>query len=191
MAKTPAELEKEFTENAKEKTGRTMDQWLAMAKASGMKKQMEILNWLKKDHGLNHMQAGFVASIYLNGGKAVYQNEDNLLDIQFNKAEPMRPLYDLISEKILSAYPDTQVIAKKTYISFTAKREFAAVNIKPGEIRLGFDLGDKPFTEVLQKSKLAGPMPRISHMIILKDPKDFDKDAVSLLKESYTRCHTK
>jgi hypothetical protein len=189
MAKTPAELEKEFTENAKEKTGKTMDQWLAMVRAGGKSKQMEILNWLKKDHGLNHMQAGFVASIFLNDGKAVYQNEDNLLDMQFSRAASMRPLYDKLSENILSAFPDTQVIAKKTYISFTAKREFAAVNIRPGEIRLGFDLGDKPFTETLQKSKLSGPMPRISHMLILKDTKDLGKEIAALLKESYGRCH--
>jgi predicted transport protein len=76
--------------------------------------------------------------------------------------------------KIISEFQGTQLIPKKTYLSFTAVREFAAINVKPKEIRLGLDLGEEPFTEVLQKSKLIGPMPRISHMIILTDIKQFD-----------------
>ena len=45
----------------------------------------------------------------------------------------MRPLFDTISEKILSAFPGTQLIPKKTYLSFTAVREFAAINVKAAE----------------------------------------------------------
>ena len=69
MAKTPAEFEQEFIQTAKEKTGKSLDEWLALVAPGGFSKQMEILNWLKAEHKLNHMQAGFIASIYLNKGK--------------------------------------------------------------------------------------------------------------------------
>lgn len=189
MAKTPAEFEQEFIQTAKEKTGKSLDEWLAVVKASGYTKQMEILNWLKKEHQLNHMQAQFVAGIYLNDGNVVYQNEGSLLENQFMKCEAMKPLFEAVSSKILNQFPETQLIAKKTYVSFTAQREFAAINIKPKEIRLGLDLGDEPFTDVLQKAKLSGPMPRISHMIVLTSADELDQKVADYLSQSYYRSN--
>lgn len=191
MAKTSGEFELEFIQTAKEKTGKTLEQWLAVVKPKGFTKQMEILNWLKSEHKLNHMQASFVAGIYLNNGKPVYQSEDNLLENQFVKSESMKPLFDFVSQKILKDFPDTQMIAKKTYVSFTAAREFAAINIKPKELRLGMDLGDLPFNDTVQKTKLTGPMPRISHMVIITEEKHFDKKISDYLKQSYNRVNKK
>ncbi|MDQ3682814.1 MAG: DUF4287 domain-containing protein [Bacteroidota bacterium] len=113
MAKTSGEFEKEFIQTAKEKTGKSLEEWLSIAKASKLLKKMEIVNWLKTEHKLNHMQAGFVAGIYLNHGKTVYANEDNLLENQFVKCEEMRPLFDSISERILKDFPGTQLIPKR------------------------------------------------------------------------------
>lgn len=191
MAKTMGEFEREFMQSAKEQTGKSFDQWLALVKTSGLTKQMEILNWLKREHQLNHMQSQFVAGIYLNNGKPVYQNEDILLENQFAKCEAMRPVFDYISTKILNDFPGTQLIAKKTYISFTAVREFAAINIKPKEIRLGLDLGDMPFNETIQKSKLTGAMPRISHMLVLTEISQIDQKVTDYLDQSYNRSHKK
>ncbi len=191
MAKTSGEFEQEFIQTAKEKTGKTLEQWLPVVKASGLAKQMELTNWLKSEHKMNHLQAQLLAGLYLNNGKPVYQNENALLDNQFAKAEAMRPLYNAVSEKILNLFPDTQLIPKKTYLSYTATREFAAINIKPAEIRLGMDLGDMPFNDTVQKTKLTGPMPRISHMAVITDTKQFDKKLIDYLQQSYNRTHKK
>lgn len=191
MAKTSGEFEQEFIQTVKEKTGKTLEQWLPVLKKAGLSKQMEITNWLKTEHKLNHLQASLLAGLYLNNGEPVYQNETALLDSQFAKCEEMRPLYNAVSEKILNGFPDSKLIPKKTYLSFTATREFAAITIKPKEIRLGMDLGDMAFTETLQKSKLSGPMPRISHMIILTNINQFDKTVNEYLQLSYNRSHKK
>ena len=191
MIKTSAELEQEFIQTAAEKTGKSLDQWLPVIKSSGLSKQMEILNWLKADHQLNHLQASLLAGLYLNDGQPVYQNETALLENQFVKCEVMRPVFERISEKILSHFPDAVLIPKKTYLSYTANREFAAINIKPKEIRLGIDLGSEPFTETLQKSKLMGAMPRISHMLTITDSNDLDEKAMAYIQQSYDRSHKK
>lgn len=191
MAKTSGELEKEFIDTAKEKTGRSLPEWLSFVTSSGIEKRNDILNWLKKGHGLNHMQAQFVTGIYLNNGNPVYINETGLLDAQFEKCAAMRPLFDEISAKLIAVFPGTQLIPKKTYLSFTAVREFAAMNIKPTEIRLGLDLGDTPFNDTVQKAKLTGPMPRISHMLIITGAGQFNKQLEQLLTASYNRTHKK
>ncbi len=191
MAKTSGEFEQEFIQSAKEKTGRTLEQWLPVVKASGLSKQMEITNWLKAEHKLNHLQAQLLAGLYLNNGKPVYQNEASLLDNQFTKCEEMRPLYQALADAILKNFPCTQVIPKKTYVSFTATREFAAINIKPKEIRLGMDLGEMAFNETIQKTRLSGPMPRISHMAVITDIKQFNKKLIEYLQLSWNRTHKK
>lgn len=189
MAKTSGEFEKEFIETSKEKTGKSVEQWSTIIKESGLGKQKEIMDFLKKDYGMNHLQANLMAGIFINGGKPVFIDEGNLLDNQFVKCQDIRPLYEQVSKKIMDEFKDTQLIPKKTYISFTAKREFAAINVKPGEIRLGMDLGDMPFNDRVMKTKLSGPMPRISHMVVLKSMTDFDKELLELLKKSYSRVN--
>lgn len=191
MIKTSAELEQEFMQTAQEKTGKSVEQWLAIIKSSGLSKPMEILNWLKTEHPLNHLQANFLSGLYLNNGQPVYQNEAALLENQFVKCEAMRPVFEEVSDKILTLFPDTILIPKKTYLSYTANREFAAINIKPKEIRLGVDLGSEPFTETLQKSKLVGAMPRISHMLTIIDSSQLDEIVVAYLRQSYDRSHKK
>ena len=191
MARTAAEFEQEFIQTAKEKTGKSLDEWLELIKPRGYTRPMEILNWLKADHKLNHMQANFLANIYLNNGQVVYQDENNLLENQFAKCEAMRPLFDSISQNILTQFPGTQLIPKKTYLSFTAQREFAAINVKPKEVRLGLDLGDEAFNEIVQKSKLSGPMPRISHMTVLTDISQLDNEIFDYLTQSYNRSNKK
>jgi predicted transport protein len=190
MVKTSGDYEKEFIDTAKERTGRTLEEWLSHIKSSGIEKRNDIISWLKKDHGLNHMQAQLATGIFLNNGKPVYINEDNLLDNQFVKFPEMRPLFDRVSNNIIASFEGTQLIPKKTYLSFTAAREFAAINVKSGELRLGLDLGDRPFTEQVQKSKLTGPMPRISHMVVITVDNQLD-NSMELIRESYNRTHKK
>ena len=188
MAKTSGEFERGFIETAKKETGKTLEQWLKVIKTSGLSKQMEITNWVKKEHGLNHLQATLLAGLYLNDGKPVYQDEDNLLEARFAGAEEMKMLFNEVSKFITGSFPGTTLIPKKTYLSFTAKREFAAVNIKPGEIRLGLDLGNEPFSGSVEKTKLRGPMPRMSHMIVLTKSEQL-KTVKPWLEVSYKRSH--
>lgn len=63
------------------------------------------------------------------------------------------------------------------------------MNIKKAELRIGLDLGDRPFDDKAEKAKLTGPMPRISHMVVATDESRFDGELVALLKQSHSRCH--
>lgn len=191
MAKTSGEIEKEFIDTAKDRTGKSLQDWLKLVKSSGIEKRNDILEWLKKGHGLNHLPAQLITGIFLNNGNPVYINENALLENQFLKCPEMRAVFDSISKKIISSFQGTQLIPKKTYLSFTAVREFAAINVKPKEIRLGLDLGHEAFTESLQKSKLTGPMPRISHMIILTESTQFDNKVMQLVQQSFNRTNKK
>lgn len=191
MAKTSAELEKEFIVNSKSLTGNTLEEWLEIVSKTGQGKRNDIMDHLKKEYGVNHMQAQFIAGISLNNGNPVYSNENDLFEIHFQKAPEMKEVFNHISDYILCNFQGTQLIPKKTYLSLTEAREFVAINIKTNEVRIGLDLGDYNFNEKVLKSKLTGPMPRFSHMIIIKNSNEFNSDIKELISKSFDRTHKK
>ncbi len=188
-AKTSGEIEKEFIGNLKSTTGKGLSDWMKHVTASGITRRNDIIKWLKEKNGFGHMNASLLAGIYLNNGKPVYGSTESLLDNQFAKAADMRPLYEALTAFAQKHFPGSTVLPKKTYVSILEKREFAAINIKPRELRVGFDLGERAFDEAVTKSKLTGPMPRISHMIVLTKESQLDGDLARLMKLSYQRSH--
>lgn len=187
--KTSGEFEKEFMDNLANSTGKDLSSWLKTIDGFASKKRNEVIAWLKSEHGFGHMNASLLAGIHANGGKPVYQSTDDLLGNQFAKAGEMRPLYNAFIAFVKQNLPAASVLPKKTYVSILDNREFAAVNIKPKELRIGLDLGDRPFDDTIEKAKLTGPMPRISHMFVLTDARQLDDSIVDALKESHGRCH--
>ncbi len=187
--KTSGEFEKKFMERLADETGKDLANWLKAIDTFGSGKRNEVIAWLKSEHGFGHMNASLLAGIHANGGKPVYANTDDLLANQFAKAGQMRPMYDAFIEFVRTNFPAATVLPKKTYVSILENREFVAVNIKPKELRVGLDLGDRPFDARVEKAKLTGPMPRISHMMVVDDPKQLDNILVELLRESHSRCH--
>jgi len=187
--KTSGEFEKEFMDGLKTETGRDLAAWMKAIDGFSSKKRNEVIAWLKTEHGFGHMNASLLAGIHANGGKPVYASTDTLLENQFAKAADMRPLYQAFVVFIAKNFPAATILPKKTYVSVLENREFGALNIKPKELRIGLDLGDRPFDEKVEKAKLTGPMPRISHMVVVMDATQFDGKLVDLLKQSHGRCH--
>ncbi len=187
--KTSGEIEKEFIDNLKASTKKDLNAWLAEIRKLGITKRNDIINALKNDYAFGHMNASLLAGIYLNDGKPVYGSTDDLLENQFAKAEAMREIYESLINFVTQNFPGATVLPKKTYVSILEKREFAAINIKPKELRIGFDLGDRPFDDTVSKSKLTGPMPRISHMLVVTGKESLNKELIALLRESHSRTH--
>jgi hypothetical protein len=188
--KTSGEFEKEFMDALKGKTGSDLAAWMKTLDGFGSKKRPEVISWLKSEHGFGHMDASLLAGIHANGGKPVYASTDELLENQFAKAADMRPLYESFVEFIGKNFPAATILPKKTYVSVLENREFGAVNIKPKELRVGLDLGDAPMDAGrVEKAKLTGPMPRISHMVVITSAEELDRELAELLVRSHARCH--
>lgn len=187
--KTSGEFEKEFMDGLHGSTGKPLGDWMKAIDTCGAKKRNEVIAWLKTKHGFGHMNASLLAGIHANGGNPVYASTDDLLDAQFAKAAEMRPLFEAFVAFIKKNFSNATFLPKKTYVSVLENREFAAVNIKAKELRIGFDLGERPFDANVEKAKLTGPMPRISHMMVVTDAGQFDGEMVDLLKQSHARCH--
>ena len=49
------------------------------------------------------------------------------------------------------------------------------------------DLGDLKFDDYVQKAASLGTMPRISHMVVIKEKGEIDKKLIDLLKKANQR----
>lgn len=183
--KTNEEYEREFIDSSKELTGLSIPEWMTELDKTGLKKQKELIGHIKASHGLNHMQSNWIAGIYLNDGKPVYDQKvlrEKLLS-QTNVGDLYLDLENLVKAEL----PDTQIVACKGYMSFRSKKEYGCARINKNDLRIGMDLGDEPHTERLVKAKGLGAMPRLAHMVVVGTAGELDAEVTSALKRAYDR----
>lgn len=186
--KTSEDFEREFIAGCEENTGLSLSDWMGYLKRTGLTKQKELLNHIKSQHDLNHMQANFLAGIYLNNGKPVFDTAA-LKEAHFEKHPHQRGIYDKLEALVLANFPTTKVVGTKGYISFRNEKEFAVARINKGNVRIGMDLGDRPFDEQVEKAKSLGAMPRISHMVEVTKEDQITDDLLPLLNEANGRVN--
>lgn len=58
-------MEKAIIRNLPEKTGRSLEEWIAVLKESGLSEKRELKDLLKKTHGVGHFQTQTIVKFYL------------------------------------------------------------------------------------------------------------------------------
>ncbi|MDZ4111045.1 MAG: DUF4287 domain-containing protein [Brevundimonas sp.] len=109
--------------NLKTKTGKSLDEWMAAARASGLAKHGALVSWLKAEHGLSHGYANLVAHKTF-ASDAGSSDDDALMEAMFaGPKAAMRPVYDRVAA-IVHGLDGAQVAPKKVYVSFRRKKQF-------------------------------------------------------------------
>jgi len=104
-------------------------------------------------------------------------------------AKGYRPLYHLLEARIRQVIPGVRFSARTRYVSVGAPYEFAAVTLQATEVRLGLNLGDRALDRGLEKARLRGPGPAITHMIVLTDARQVDDDLLALIATANSRVN--
>jgi hypothetical protein len=191
MARDSQRLEQEFIASVAEKTGKSVEQWMDVIQRNGLDKPNAILNWLKSDHKLNHMQANFLSGIYMNEGKPVYDYEV-LFSKLFDGKNTLMPTYQALENSIRQQLPDNvEFIPTKAYVSIEGQRCFACATLTRKNIRVGLDLGAVPFDDYVQKAKSLGAMPNLTHMVEIEAAGDVNGRLMDYVKLAYNNTHTK
>ena len=129
MAKTPQEMEAAMVANYKEKTGKTLEQWLAIAKKTGAAKHGQVVKALKTDHGLTHGYANLVAHKMLqsDAGSQAAEGTDLVAAQYAGPKAGLKPIYDAVIKAASSLGKDVEIAPKKTYVSLRRNKQFAIV----------------------------------------------------------------
>lgn len=104
-------------------------------------------------------------------------------------AKGYQPLYHLLEREMRTAVAGLAIAPKAGYLSFGAPAEFAALTLHATELRLGLDLGDRPFDPLLQKAKLKGPGPAITHMAVLTDARQVNEELLAAITAANARVN--
>jgi hypothetical protein len=171
----------------KEKTGRDLEQWVRIVKKSGLTKESEQAEWLKKEHGFTTNYAGWVAERAGGSGGSADYDPDALVEALFSgKRSSLRPIYDQLLQMAFALGKDVRVCPCKTIVPFYRKHVFAQV--KPttiSRIDLGFAFKDMKPSGKLVSTGGFQKGDRISHSIPIESIADIDAEVKKWLKRAY------
>ena len=188
-------LVQKWIADLKQKTGRSLDEWMRYLKKNGPKDNKERREWLKTDHGLGTNSAWWLsdraAGIGTEEGDpdAYLKAAEGYVEKMFSggKAE-LRPVYDALLKLGLSVGKEAKACPCQTIVPLYRNHVFA--QIKPTtrtRIDLGFALGDMKAKGRLIDTGGFAKKDRITHRIEITSLEDIDDEVKRWLKVAYDR----
>ncbi len=184
VAKSPEEMAATMIANLKEKTGKTLQQWLPIVKRAKLEKHGQIVKFLKTEHGLTHGFANLIGHEALKQGQPA-TTDDGLVEAQYaGPKSGLRPIYDRLLDAIKKFGADVEIAPKKAYVSFRRNKQFAIVQPSTKtRVDVGINLKGQPADGRLEASGSFNAM--VSHRVRLETPDQVDKELIGWLKEAY------
>lgn len=179
----------------KDKTGRSLEEWIRLIKKSAPKDERQRRDWLKTEHGLGTNYAGWLAKRADGKGSEIGDPDEYLkaaegyVESMFSGSKAMlRPIYDQVLKTGLKIGKDVKACPCQTIVPLYRKHVFAQV--KPTttkRIDIGFALGDtKPTGRLIDTGGFA-KKDRITHRIPLESVSDIDDEVKHWLQVAYDR----
>ena len=185
MPKSPEEMKAAMVANMKEKTGKTLPQWIKIAKAAKLAKHGEIVKFLKSEHGMTHGFANLVAHESMGGIPSTTKGADQLVESQYaGDKSQLKPIYDAVISAVQKLGKDVEVSPKKSYVSLRRKKQFAIVQPSTKtRVDVGINLkGVKPSGR-LESAGSFNSM--VSHRVKVTDKKEVNAELKKWLKQAY------
>jgi hypothetical protein len=181
---TPDQALASMIANLKEKTGKSLDDWVKLARKAKLDKHGQIVAHLKSEHGLGHGYANLVVQTAL-AGDAPAAGGDDLVNAQYSGAKaPLRPLYDKLIKAIGAFGLDIEVSPKKTYVSLRRSKQFALIQPSTAtRLDVGINLKGTPPKGRLEASGSFNAM--VSHRVRIEDAAAIDKELIGWLTAAY------
>lgn len=177
----------------KEKTGRSLEDWLALVKESGPKTEKERREWLKKAHGLGTNAAGWIAERAegrpsdTDSPEAYLAAAEKYVEEMFTGAKSgLKPLYEQLLQLGLGMGSDVKACPCQTIVPLYRNHVFA--QIKPTtrtRLDLGFALGARKAEGRLIDTGGYAKKDRITHRIGISTAADIDGEVKKWLKAAY------
>lgn len=176
----------------KEKTGRSLEEWLKLVKKDGPPTELARRAWLKSEHGLGTNSAWWIAE--RAGGKggdvddpeAYLRAAERYVDTMFQDKAPLRPVYDALLKLGLGLGKDVKACPCQTIVPLYRQHVFA--QIKPAtrtRIDMGFALGARPAEGRLIDTGGFAKKDRITHRIPISSLAEIDDEVKKWLLTAY------
>ncbi len=179
---TPEQGMASMFRNLEEKTGKSLERWIAIARKSKFTKHGEIVKHLKTEHGLTHGYAAGVAQATLRADAG--SDGGSLIDAQYSGTKAaMRPVYEALISAVKKLGKDVEISPKKTYVSLRRSKQFGLIQPASSRVDVGINLkGAKP-TARLESSGSFNAM--VSHRVSVESKDQIDAELLRWLERAY------
>lgn len=179
----------------KEKTGRSLDEWVALVEAKGPKTEAQRAVWLKERHGLGTNYAAWIAERSVGKGEDAVDPDKYLAaaakyveELYAGPKAALRPIHDKLLEVAFALSTEIKVCPCQTMVPLF--REHVIAQIKPAtrtRVDFGLALGK-------HKGKLparlidtggAAKKDRITHKLELAEVAQVDAEVARWLRVAY------
>ena len=182
MADPAAELANMIA-HLKAKTGKSLEEWIGLSKASGQDKHKALVNWLKAEHGLTHGYANLVAHKTFSSDAGSHADEDLMEAMFAGPKAAMKPVYDRIAA-IVGGLDGVEFAPKKGYVSLRRNKQFALAQPSTKDrLDLGLNLKGVAPAGRLEASGSFNAM--VSHRVRLSSPEEIDGEVEAWIRKAW------
>lgn len=165
-------------------TGKTLDEWVAIARSCPETRPRARTDWLREHYGLGVNRAAHVLSVAFPSTDG-WDNPQAARDALWTDPGS-RAIFEAV-EKVAMALPDAITGQRKAFTAFSHEFQFASVKpIKGGKAMLG--LAVTPDADPrLAEPKNEGWSERLKSKLLLEDAAQVDASVKALLKQAWER----
>lgn len=169
--------------NIETSSGRSVDDWMELIRASGRERHGEIVTMLKAEQGLAHGAANRLALVFLAAGTAPAEDP---VDALYEGRPQIRAIHDRIWSVIAGFGDDVAVAPKKGYLSLRRRTQFAM--LKPAAKHLDVGLVRPGIPPTARFGSAATFNALFTHRVRVGSVDEVDDELVSWLGQAYERA---
>jgi hypothetical protein len=171
-------------QNLHEKTGKSLEEWVVIARGSGIAKHGELVKVLKSEHGLGHGYANLVVLKALETADQPKEG-DELVAVQYAGAKAgLWPIYEALVTAVSDFGDDVELAPKKAYVSIRRKKQFAIFQpTTAARVDVGINAKQLPAAGRLELSGSFNSM--VSHRVRVAELAEVDDELIGWLRQAY------
>ncbi len=166
--------------------GRSMDDWTAVIRSSGLTRHGQIVAMLKSDHQLTHGAANRVALVALGALAPAAEQGDPVDALYAVRPAAVRAIHDRLWQAIEGLGDDVEVAAKKGYVALRRRIQFGMIKPAARHVDLALVLPGEPVTDRLESAATFNAL--FSHRIRVRSAADVDPELVGWIRRAYDRA---
>jgi hypothetical protein len=181
-----------WIDTLKEKTGRSLEEWVKFVNKSGPAGEKERKDWLRKEHGFAMYTAGWLVERAAGKGAdmdnpaAYLESAQRYVEEMYSGKPALRPVYDALLQLGLGLGKDVKACPCQTMVPLYRKNVFA--QIKPStrtRIDVGFALGARGAEGSLIDTGGYAKKDRITHRIAVSSIAEISDEVKKWLRTAY------
>jgi predicted transport protein len=185
-SQSPEKMMAAVTESMRERTGRTLEEWVSLVAASEVDPldQNAVRRWLKSEHGIPQNSRWAIADAAARAAGWERPETEEYIDQQYSGAKAgLRSIFDRLRAAIDVLGDDVTMEGRSTYTPFVRRRQFVALAAATrSRVDVGLRYTEAPRSKLLTSATAPG---QATHKLSLTAPEQVTEEVERLLRVAY------